>query len=82
MDKLNTYGIETAWFSSYLSGHTQQVMIRGADGTAIKSDLQPNTIGVYQGGSLSCVLYSLFTNDIGLHVSDDITAIQYADAWA
>ena len=79
LDKLSTYGIDNEWFGNYLADHTQQVLIRGADGTAIRSALKSNTIGVYQGGSLSCALYSLYSNDIGLHVSDDVTLVQYAD---
>ena len=79
LNKLQTYGINTEWFENYLTGHTQQVLIRGADGTAIKSALKPNVIGVYQGGSLSCALYSLFSNDLGLYVNDDVTVVQYAD---
>jgi len=50
LDSLNTYGIETERFENYLTAHTQQVLIRGADGTVIKSASKPNTIGVYQGG--------------------------------
>ena len=79
LDKLSMYGIETEWFASYLAGHTQQVVIRGADGTAFKSAVKANTIGVYQGGSLSCAMFSLFSNDLGLHVNDDVTLVQYAD---
>ena len=41
--------------------------------------MKPNTIGVYQGGSLSCVLYSLFSNDLGLHVDSGVNVVQYAD---
>ena len=79
LDKFSAYGIDTEWFDSYLTGHTQQVLIRGTDGTAIKSDPKPNNIGVYQGGSLSCVMYMLFANDLALHVQSDVTVVQYAD---
>ena len=79
LDKLSMYGIDIAWFKNYLSGHTQQVLIRGADGTTIKSQTRNNTIGVFQGGSLSCCLYMLFSNDLCLHVDDDVTVVQYAD---
>ena len=27
LEKLSLYGIDTSWFASYLSGHTQQVQI-------------------------------------------------------
>ena len=79
LDKLQTYGVDTEWFRNYLTGHTQQVLIQGADGTSLKSASKPNSIGVYQGGSLSCVLYSLFSNDLGLYVNEDVTIVQYAD---
>ena len=32
-----------------------------------------------QGGALSCVLCSLFANDLGLYVNEGITLVQYAD---
>ncbi|KAF0309242.1 Metabotropic glutamate receptor [Amphibalanus amphitrite] len=38
-----------------------------------------NTIGVYQGGALSCVLYMLFSNDLCLSVPEDVTIVQYAN---
>ena len=38
----------------------------------------PNSIGVYQGGSLSCLLYAIYANDMGLYV-DDVEIIQFAD---
>ena len=38
-----------------------------------------NSIGVFQGGALSCILYMLFANDLSLHVPDDVTIVQYAD---
>ena len=79
LDKLQAYGIETEWFENYLTGHSQQVLIRSADGTTIKSAPKPNSIGVYQGGALSCVLYSLFANDLGLYVDESVTLVQYAD---
>ena len=79
LNKLQTYGVDTDWFSNYLTGHTQQVMIRGIDSTVIKSVTRPNSIGVYQGGSMSCILYTLFSNDLGLYVNEDVTVVQYAD---
>ena len=79
LDKLTMYGIETEWFDSYLSDHTQQVLIRGSDGTSVKSKPKNNTIGVFQGGSVSCVLYMLFSNDLCLHAQDNMTFVQYAD---
>ena len=38
-----------------------------------------NTIGVFQGGSLSCILYMLFANDLSLHMPDGVTIVQFAD---
>ena len=66
LDKLSLYGIHTEWFSNYLSDHVQQVVTRGADGNVLTSDVKPNSLGVFQGGSLSCVLYSIFSNDLCL----------------
>ena len=64
---------------NYLEGHTQQVVIRRADGTVLKSISKSNDLGVYQGGSLSCMLYTLFSNDLSLYVQDDVIVVQYAD---
>ena len=33
----------------------------------------------YQGGSLSCALYTLYTNDLSLHVPECVTTVQFAD---
>ena len=79
LDKLQTYGVDIEWFENYLSDHTQRVLLRGVDRTILTSSVRQNSIGVYQGGSLSCILYSLFSNDLGLHVGEDVTVVQYAD---
>ena len=79
LQKLSLYGIHTAWFRSYLSDHTQQVRLRSADGRDMLSRPGSNSIGVFQGGALSCILYMLFANDLSLHVPDDVTIVQYAD---
>ena len=79
LDKLTLYGVDTDWFENYLTGHTQQVQIRGADGGSIRSRTKPNTIGVYQGGALSCILYMLFANDLSQCVPDEVTVVQFAD---
>ena len=60
------------------SGHTQQVKVSGSEGEPIVSSSLPNSIGVYQGGSLSCLLYAIYANDMGLYV-DDVEIIQFAD---
>ena len=61
LQKLELYGVETQWFRDYLSGHTQQVRVRGAGGTSITSRPRENNMGVYQGGSLTCVLFMLYS---------------------
>lgn len=66
LEKLALYGIDTAWFRSYLEGHTQQVRIPAAGqvtgssragrvpATACQlSETRSVPIGVFQGGALS-----------------------------
>ena len=77
--KLHLYGVETRWFRNYITGHTQQVQMKTANGAVLKSSPKNNGIGIFQGGSLSCALCLLFTNDISLYVDDDVTVTQYAD---
>ena len=68
LKKLNLYGIDTLWFRNYLRGHTQQVRLKTVNGAEILSGVKNNTMGIFQGGSLSCLLCLLFTNDISLYV--------------
>ena len=75
---LTLYGVDVAWFSNYLAGHTQQVKVSDSGGSQILSGSRSNEIGVYQGGSLSCLLYTIYANDMCLHV-DDFEIIQFAD---
>ena len=77
--KLHLYGVETRWFRNYITGHTQQVQMKTANGAVLKSSPKNNGMGIFQGGSLSCALCLLFTNDISLYVDDDVTVTQYAD---
>ena len=79
LEKLQLYGVDTEWFDNYLSGHVQQVRVRSAGGSSITSRPRENTIGVFQGGSLSCILYMLFANDLNLHMPDGVTIVQFAD---
>ena len=79
LEKLALYGVDTEWFANYLSGHTQQVQVVGGSGVPIRSAVKPNSIGVYQGGSLSCVLYTVFTNELSLYVPDGVQVVQFAD---
>ena len=72
------YGVDTHWLKDYFAGHTQQVKIAGKDGGVILSATLPNTNGVYQGGSLSCLMFSIFANEMDLYTGN-ATVIQYAD---
>ena len=36
-------------------------------------------MGIFQGGSLSCILYLLFSDDLSLHVPDGVKIVQFAD---
>ena len=75
---LYLYNIDTTWFRHYLHGHLQQVEVRNSDGSVIFSKYLPITSGIFQGGSLSCLLFSIFANDMCLHVPD-VTIVQFAD---
>lgn len=76
---LELYGIDTEWFRSYLSGHTQQVQIRSSDGKISSSKPANIPIGIYQGTALGPLLFSIFSNDLCLHVPDTVKIVQYAD---
>ena len=45
----------------------------------MRSAVKPNSIGVFQGGSLSCILYTVFTNDLSLFVPNGVRVVQFAD---
>ena len=79
LKKLSLYGIDTEWFQSYLAGHTQQVQITNGDGTVSVSKSKPNEIGIFQGGSLSCILYMIYANDLSLFIPDSVSMVQFAD---
>ena len=79
LDKLALYGVDTEWFADYLCGHTQQVQIVSGSGVPMRSAVKQNSIGVYQGGSLSCILYTVFTNELSLFVLDGVRVVQFAD---
>ena len=56
LSKLQLYGIDPAWFSSYLTGHTQSVCISSSSGDKMVSQPLPNAMGVFQGSALGPLL--------------------------
>ena len=78
LSKLRMYNIDTRWFESYLADHSQQVQTIDCNGRVIRSKSLPNTMGVYQGTALGPILYSIFSNDLAMHVPD-VGILQYAD---
>ena len=57
--KLEIYGIPHQWFQSYLKGRSQRTIVEG-----VLSSLLPLEYGVIQGGTLSCLLYLLYSDDV------------------
>ena len=66
LSKLCQYGVDTSWFASYLSEHSQAVKFTDNTGTTHTSKALPNGIGVFQGSSLGPLLYCIFSNDLSL----------------
>lgn len=81
IDKLEAHGIDSSWFKEYLHGHSQHVQITNPDGSKSCSTRQSahRPISIFQGGSLSCVLYSIYANDLPLSTNIDAKIVQYAD---
>ena len=79
IQKLELYGVDSTWFTSYLSNHHQYVRLCTPDGRQRSSESVRNSIGVYQGTSLGPLLYNIVSNDISLYVDDSVSITQYAD---
>ena len=78
LSKLQLYGIDPDWFSSYLIGHTQSVCISSSSGDRVVSKPLPNTMGAFKGLALGPLLFTIFANDLSLH-PPDAHVTQYAD---
>ena len=78
LNVLNLYGVETEWFRSYLSDHFQRVQIY-SDGKTNTSETESITTGIYQGTALGPLLFSIFSNDMYMHMDPSVTIINYAD---